>query len=67
MVEYYKQTNPDAIDWMDKYGPAVMAAEPAAMARFIGAVRGHYGSLTECAGAIGGPDIVDNLRAALLT
>jgi protein-tyrosine phosphatase len=51
---------------LERYAPAVRAAEPEAMAVFLAGLRTQYGSFDAFASALAVDDVVDALRAQLL-
>jgi protein-tyrosine phosphatase len=67
LIGHYQQMYPDAHEQLERIAPAMVAADPTAMAAFIAGVRNDYGSFDGYADAIGVGRAPRHLRAALLT
>jgi protein-tyrosine phosphatase len=57
---------PDAGAELERYAPVILSVEPAAMAGFIAAVRGRFGSFESLAAALERAPLVERLRETLL-
>ena len=67
LIAHLHEQYPDATDRLDQVAPAMVAAEPEAMAQFIASVRVDFGSFAGYAAAVGVPGAARDLQAALLT
>jgi protein-tyrosine phosphatase len=57
----------EAADTLAKYPSAMLQAQPDNMARFLGRIESHHGSMAAFVASIGVDDsVVDRLRSALL-
>ncbi|HUI48514.1 MAG TPA: tyrosine-protein phosphatase [Acidimicrobiia bacterium] len=66
LVDYYTETYPEAGERLARIAPAMVAADPLAMASFLEGVRGDYGDFEGYAESIAAGDAVRGLREALL-
>lgn len=67
LVEHLRQLYPDTDDWLQRVAPALVAAEPAIMSRFLADMRTDYGSFEGLADSIGVGTAPRYLRHALLS
>jgi hypothetical protein len=66
MLARMREQYPDAHEALERYSPALMAAEPATMLRFLDGLRADYGSLDGYAEHLGMGSAIGHLRSALL-
>lgn len=66
LVGHLRGADPDSDEWLERAGPALIAAEPETMTRFLADVRDDYGSFDGLADAIGVGSAPRYLRNALL-
>jgi protein-tyrosine phosphatase len=67
LLAYVVETNPESAAALERYPAAMLAAEPANMARFLAAVESQYGSMDTFVASLGIEEVtVGRLRDALL-
>jgi protein-tyrosine phosphatase len=66
LLEWLRQTVEDPAR-LERYAPAVLAAQPEVMAEFLDIVSERYGGFDRYANALGVPDAAEALRSALLS
>ena len=66
MLDFFKETTPEARERLERHAPAILAAEPAAMAGFLARVRAAPGSFDGYIESLGVKSAVPLLRDALL-
>jgi protein-tyrosine phosphatase len=66
MLVRLREQYPDAQEALERYSPALMAAEPATILRFLDGLRADYGSLDGYAEHLGMGRAIAHLRSALL-
>jgi protein-tyrosine phosphatase len=66
MLEHFKETSPEARERLERHAPAILAAEPAAMAGFLARVRAAHGDFAGYVESLGVAATVPSLQAALL-
>jgi protein-tyrosine phosphatase len=66
LIEHLHRTYPDARDQLNRIAPAMVAAEPETMQRFLAGLRAEYGSFGAYVDALGMAPAIPYLRANLL-
>jgi protein-tyrosine phosphatase len=67
LLEFYVTAYPDATERLERIAPAMVAADPAAMAGLLGSLRADFGTFDGYADAIGVGRAPAYIRAAVLT
>jgi len=67
LVEHLRRVYPDTEEWLERVAPALIAAEPETMTRFLADLRADYGSFDGLADAIGVGSAPRYIRIALLS
>jgi hypothetical protein len=66
MLEFFKENTPEARERLEQHAPAILAAEPAAMAGFLARVRAAHGGFAGYVESLGVESAIPFLRDALL-